>query len=54
MNNKKVRVGIIGGSVNNGWAKGTHIPAVQQLPELELSAVSTTRMESAEKSAREF
>jgi len=54
MNNKKLRVGIIGGSVNNGWARTTHIPAVQQLPELELSAVSTSSMESAEKSAREF
>ena len=54
MNNKKLRIGIIGGSVNNGWARTTHIPAVQQLPELELSAVSTSNMESAEKSAREF
>jgi predicted dehydrogenase len=54
MNNKKLRIGIIGGSVNNGWARTTHIPAVQQLPELELSAVSTSSMESAEKSAREF
>ena len=54
MNNKKLRIGIIGGSVNNGWARTTHIPAVQQLSELELSAVSTSSMESAEKSAREF
>jgi predicted dehydrogenase len=54
MNNKKLRIGIIGGSVNNGWARTTHIPAVQQLPELELSAVSTSSMESAKKSAREF
>jgi predicted dehydrogenase len=54
MNNKKLRIGIIGGSVNNGWARTTHIPAVQQLPELELSAVSTSSTESAKKSAREF
>ncbi|MBW7453444.1 Gfo/Idh/MocA family protein [Paenibacillus sepulcri] len=54
MSNNKVRVGIIGGSINNGWAKGTHIPSIQQLPELELAAVSTSRMESAEESAREF
>lgn len=52
--NEKLRIGIIGGSVRNGWAKNTHIPAVQQLPELELSAVSTSHMESAEQSAREF
>lgn len=49
-----LRVGIIGGSVRNGWAKSTHIPAVQQLPGLKLSAISTTQIESAEKSAREF
>jgi predicted dehydrogenase len=51
IDNKKLRVGIIGGSVNNGWAKRTHIPAVKGLPELELSAVGTSNMESAEKSA---
>jgi predicted dehydrogenase len=34
--------------------QGTHIPAIQKLPELELAAVSTSRMESAEKSASEF
>jgi predicted dehydrogenase len=27
--NKKLRVGIIGESINNGWAKGTHFPAIQ-------------------------
>ena len=53
-NNRNLRVGIIGGSARNGWAKLTHIPAVQQLPGLELSAVCTSHMESAEKSAREF
>lgn len=51
---KKIGVGVIGGSVNNGWAKATHIPAIQQLPNLELSAVCTTQPESAEQSAKEF
>jgi predicted dehydrogenase len=54
MANRIIGVGVIGGSVNNGWAKDTHIPAINQLPELALLAVGTSRMESAEKSAREF
>ncbi|MDQ0208654.1 Gfo/Idh/MocA family protein [Alkalicoccobacillus murimartini] len=52
--NKKLRVGIIGGSINNGWAKGTHIPAIEQLDDLELKAVSTSNMKSAVKSADAF
>lgn len=51
---KKIRVGIIGGSVNNGWANSTHIPAVQHLQEYELTAVATSNKESAAKSAEAF
>jgi predicted dehydrogenase len=51
---KKVRAGIIGGSINNGWARGTHIPAMEHLNELELTAVGTSNMESAKKSADAF
>ncbi|RKD75966.1 putative dehydrogenase [Sinobaca qinghaiensis] len=51
---KKIRAGIIGGSVNNGWAKGTHIPAIEHLNEVELTAVGTSNMESAKKSAEAF
>ena len=51
---KKLGVGIIGGSASNGWAKNTHIPAVQHLPNLELVAVSTSNWDSAFESAREF
>lgn len=54
MNQTKVRVGVIGGSIHNGWAKHTHIPVIQQLPAYELSAVSTSRLDSAKKSATEF
>ncbi|MCM2677465.1 Gfo/Idh/MocA family oxidoreductase [Alkalicoccobacillus plakortidis] len=52
--NNKLRVGIIGGSINNGWAKGTHIPVIEQLDDLELKAVSTSNMKSAVKSADAF
>ncbi|MDQ1234122.1 putative dehydrogenase [Paenibacillus sp. SORGH_AS306] len=51
---KKIKVGIIGGSVNNGWANSTHIPAVQHLEEYELTAVATSNKESATKSAEAF
>ncbi|WP_052723707.1 hypothetical protein [Paenibacillus wulumuqiensis] len=51
---RKLRAGIIGGSINNGWARGTHIPAIEQLDELELTAVGTSNMESARKSAEVF
>lgn len=51
---RKLRVGIIGGSVNNGWARGTHIPAIEHLDNLELTAVGTSNMESARKSAEVF
>lgn len=52
--NKKIGVGIIGGSVNNGWAGTTHIPAIEHLRDVKLAAVATSNMESAEKSAEAF
>ncbi|MFB5676261.1 Gfo/Idh/MocA family protein [Paenibacillus terreus] len=51
---KKIRAGIIGGSINNGWASGTHIPAIEHLNEFELTAVGTSNMQSAKKSAEAF
>lgn len=51
MNNDKVCADIIGVSGNNGLAtKGKLFQlAIQQIPEFELTAVSTTRIESTEK-----
>ncbi|WP_186333607.1 Gfo/Idh/MocA family protein [Paenibacillus xylanexedens] len=51
---KKIRTGIIGASINNGWASGTHIPAIEHLDEFELTAVGTSNMTSAKKSAEAF
>ncbi|MGG1662475.1 Gfo/Idh/MocA family protein [Brevibacillus sp. NRS-1366] len=51
---KIIHVGVIGGSANNQWASSTHIPALQQLPKFKITAIGTTRMESAEKSASQF
>ncbi|MHA6529883.1 Gfo/Idh/MocA family protein [Paenibacillus sp. BAC0078] len=50
----KIRTGIIGGSINNGWASGTHIPAIEHLDEFELTAVATSSIQSAMKSAEAF
>ena len=50
----KIRLGIIGANIHRGWAVRSHLPAVVASPEFELTAVCTTRMESAEESRRKF
>ncbi len=50
----KIRLGIIGANIHLGWAPRSHLPAVAASPEFELTAVCTTRMESAAESARAF
>jgi predicted dehydrogenase len=50
----KIRVGIVGANPNRGFASIAHIPALQALPEFEISAVCTTRQESADAAARHF
>src|SRR5713226_6723353 len=50
----KIRVGIVGANPQRGFASIAHIPALQALPEFEISAVCTTRQESAEMAARHF
>ena len=51
---RKVRVGIIGASPERGFASIAHIPALQALPGFEITAVCTTRQESADATARHF
>src|SRR5271155_1169265 len=50
----KIRVGIVGVSPNRGFASIAHIPALQALPEFEISAVCTTRQDSAEAAAKHY
>lgn len=50
---KKIRAGIVGGSMNNKWASQTHIPALLKHPNLDITAIGTSRMESARQSADE-
>ena len=40
--------------MRNGWARDAHIPALSALPEFEITAVSTSRRETAEETARHF
>ena len=50
----KIRLGIIGANIHRGWAPRSHLPAVVASPEFELTAVCTTRQESAEECRRKF
>jgi predicted dehydrogenase len=51
---KPLRVGIIGASAKRGWAKESHVPAVQQLAGLELVAIATHSQETADAAAQAF
>jgi predicted dehydrogenase len=51
----KLRVGIVGANPDRGWGTTVHVPALRALPEeFEISAVCTTRQDSAEETARRF
>ncbi len=44
----KIRLGFIGASVKGTWSARSHLPAVQASAEVELTAVCTTKADSAE------
>ena len=50
----KIRVGIVGASPNRGFASIAHIPALQALPDFEISAVCTSRQDSADAAAKHY
>jgi predicted dehydrogenase len=50
----KIRVGIVGASAQRGFASIAHIPALQALPDFEITAVCTTRQDSADAAARYY
>lgn len=53
--NQKIGVGVVGASsANPGWAVFAHLPAIQNLPDYELRAVSTSRRDSADAAAKEY
>ena len=49
-----IRVGIVGVNAQRGWAAEAHIPALRSLPGYEITALSTTRQESADAAAEAF
>src|SRR5258706_9261788 len=52
---RRIRVGIIGANPARGWAAQAHIPALKSLPDdFEITALSTTRRESAAAAAKLF
>jgi predicted dehydrogenase len=40
--------------VCNGWGRDAHIPALRALPEFEITAVSTSRQQTADETAKHF
>lgn len=51
MENRIIKVGLIGGSMNNQWASQTHIPALKNNPFYKLTAIGTSNMDTAKESA---
>ena len=54
MAGEKIRIGIIGANARYGWSMRAHLPALLALPEFELTAVCTSRPETAAESAKAY
>jgi predicted dehydrogenase len=54
MATEKIRVGVIGASLRNGWGRDAHIPALSALREYEITAICTSRQETADETAKHF
>ena len=54
MTKAKIGVGIIGVQQGRSWAAVAHVPALKVLPDYEITAISTTRRESAQAAAKEY
>lgn len=48
MAGKKIRLGLVGASTGSAWAPRSHLPALPLLEDFELTAVCTTKPDSAE------
>src|ERR1700756_1213880 len=48
----KIRLGLIGASVKGTWSSRSHLPAAQASSDVELTAVCTTKADSAEAARR--
>jgi predicted dehydrogenase len=54
MMQEEICVGIVGANANNGWAKVSHVAAINGLPGLKLAAVATRNEQSARETAEAF
>ena len=50
----KIRLGFVGANVRSTWSSQSHFPALLASPDVELTAVCTTRPESAEEARQAF
>src|SRR5712691_9248768 len=50
----KIRLGFVGANVRSTWASQSHFPALLASPDVELTAVCTSRPESAEEAREAF
>jgi len=50
----KIRLGFVGANVNSNWSVQSHYPALMASPDVELTAVCTSRPESAEEAKQKF
>src|SRR3990172_3561224 len=50
----KIRLGFVGANVRSTWASQSHFPALLASPDIELTAVCTTRPESAKEARKAF
>jgi predicted dehydrogenase len=54
MAEKQIHVGIIGANAHYGWSMRAHLPALRAIPDYELTAVCTSRPETAAESAAHY
>jgi len=50
----KIRLGFVGANVRSVWASQSHFPALAASPDVEMTAVCTTRQETAEAARKAF
>ena len=50
----RIRLGFVGANVRSTWASQSHFPALLASPDVELTAVCTTRRETAEAARKAF
>src|SRR5258708_40326037 len=50
----EICVGVVGAAAKSGWAKMSHVPAINDLPGLRLAAVATRNEQSAWEAAKAF